>query len=86
MTISAPRWDLTNIYPSLESKEFKASIVDYKKQATSLEKLFKTKISKADAKTPAMPLTASTRSKCFHTTSVDSFMPMLLPTRAINWR
>ena len=38
MTISAPRWDLSNVYPSLESKEFKAAVDDYKKQVAALEK------------------------------------------------
>ena len=37
MTVSAPRWDLSNVYPSLESKEFKAAIEDYKKQVSALE-------------------------------------------------
>ena len=53
MTISAPRWDLSNVYPSLESKEFKAAVDDYKKQVASLEKFFKNKLSKANAKTKA---------------------------------
>jgi hypothetical protein len=26
MTISAPRWDVSNVYPSLESKEFQAAV------------------------------------------------------------
>jgi oligoendopeptidase F len=50
MTISAPRWDLSNVYPSLESKEFKAAIEDYKKQVAALERFFKNKLSKADAR------------------------------------
>jgi len=44
MTISAPRWDLTNVYPSLESDEFKAAIDDYKKQVAALKKFFKSKL------------------------------------------
>lgn len=51
MTISAPRWDLSNVYPSLASKEFKAAIEDYKKQVAALERFFKNKLSKADART-----------------------------------
>jgi oligoendopeptidase F len=51
-----PRWDMTNVYPSLESKEFKAAIEDYKKQVVSLEKFFDRKLSKAGAKTPAKEL------------------------------
>src|SRR5512139_2880002 len=56
MTISAPRWDLSNVYPSLESKEFKAAIDDYKKQVAALERFFKNKLSKADAKTKIQEL------------------------------
>lgn len=53
-----PRWDMTNVYPSLESKEFKAAVEDYKKQAASLEKFFEKKLSKAGAKTPVKELAA----------------------------
>jgi pepF/M3 family oligoendopeptidase len=56
MTISAPRWDLTNVYPSLESKEFKAAVENYKKQVSAFEKFFKNKLSKANAKTKAKDL------------------------------
>ena len=56
MTVSAPRWDLSNVYPSLESNEFKAAIEDYKKQVAALEKFFKNKVSKADAKTKSKDL------------------------------
>ena len=51
MTVSAPRWDLSNVYPSLESNEFKAAVEDYKKQVAALEKFFKNKLGKATAKT-----------------------------------
>ena len=56
MTISAPRWDLSNVYPSLESEEFKAAVEDYKKQVAALEKFFKSKLNKTDAKTKAKDL------------------------------
>lgn len=56
MTISAPRWDLSNVYPSLESREFKAAVEDYKKQVAALEKFFKNKLSKANAKTKTKEL------------------------------
>jgi len=56
MTSSVPRWDLTNIYPSLESKEFKAAVADYKKQVSALEKFFKTRLKKTSAKTKAADL------------------------------
>ncbi|MFN8411043.1 MAG: M3 family oligoendopeptidase [Anaerolineales bacterium] len=56
MTVSAPRWDLTNVYPSLESKEFKAAVADYKKQVAALEKLYKNKLSKTNEKSKAKEL------------------------------
>ena len=56
MTISAPRWDLSNVYPSLESNEFKAVVEDYKKQVAALEKFYKTKLSRATDKTKAKDL------------------------------
>ena len=56
MTVPAPRWDLSNVYPSLESNEFKAAVEDYRKQVAALEKFFKNKLSKTDAKTKARDL------------------------------
>ena len=56
MTVSAPRWDLSNVYPSLESNEFKAAVEDYKKQVATLAKFFKNKLCKTDAKTKAKDL------------------------------
>jgi oligoendopeptidase F len=56
MTLSTPRWDLTNVYPSLESKEFNAAVADYKKQITALEKFYKNKFSKAGEKSKAKDL------------------------------
>jgi pepF/M3 family oligoendopeptidase len=50
MTVSAPRWDLTNVYPSLESKEFKTAIKKYKSLLDEMEVFFK-KASKANSKT-----------------------------------
>jgi pepF/M3 family oligoendopeptidase len=51
MTISAPRWDLTNIYPSLESREFKNAIKKYKKLLDELDAFLAKSVSKANAKT-----------------------------------
>ena len=56
MTISAPRWDLTNVYPSLESDEFKAAVANYKKQVAAFEKFFKRKLSMMDGKSKAKDL------------------------------
>ncbi len=50
MTTSAPRWDMTNVYPSLESKEFKNAIKKYKSLLDDMEVFFN-KASKADART-----------------------------------
>ena len=50
MTISATRWDLTNVYPSLASKEFKAAVKKYKSMLDEMEIFFK-KASKSDQKT-----------------------------------
>ena len=56
MTISAPRWDLTNVYPSLESKEFKNAMKEYKSLLDKLERFYKSKLSKASAKTKSKEL------------------------------
>jgi len=50
MSISASRWDLTNVYPSLDSKPFKSAVKKYKSMLDEMEVFFK-KASKADAKT-----------------------------------
>ena len=50
MTVSATRWDMTNVYPSLDSKEFKNAIKKYKTLLDEMEVFFK-KASKADSKT-----------------------------------
>src|ERR1700690_848870 len=51
-----PRWDMSNIYPSLESKEFNAAVKDYKRQAASFKTFFDTKLSKTGPKTKAKEL------------------------------
>lgn len=56
MSVSAPRWDLSNVYPSLDSQEFKAAIEDYKNQVAAFEKFFNKKLSKTGAKTKAKEL------------------------------
>lgn len=50
MTISAPRWDMTNVYPALDSKQFKNAVKKYKTLLDELEAFFK-KSAKADGKT-----------------------------------
>jgi oligoendopeptidase F len=56
MTISAPRWDMTNVYPSLESKEFKAAFKKYNSRLKDLEAFLTKKVSKANAKTGSKKL------------------------------
>ena len=48
-----PRWDVSNIYPSLTSKEFKTAVADYKSQVASLEKFFDKKLGPAGPRTSA---------------------------------
>ena len=56
MTISAPRWDLTNVYPSLESKEFQSALKKHKQLLGELETFMAQKVIKANAKTDAKKL------------------------------
>lgn len=56
MTVSAPRWDMTNVYASLESKEFKSAMKKYKSLLDTFEKFYKSKLSKASAKTNSKEL------------------------------
>jgi pepF/M3 family oligoendopeptidase len=56
MTTTPPRWDLTNIYPSLESKEFKAAFDELKKKIADLGDYFDEVVVKATAKTPSREL------------------------------
>jgi len=38
MTVSAPRWDMTNVYPSLDSKQFKNAVKSFKSMLDSTAK------------------------------------------------
>jgi pepF/M3 family oligoendopeptidase len=53
MSITAPRWDLTNVYPSLESKEFKTAIETFKTHVADLDDYFIEVVSKTDVNTPS---------------------------------
>ena len=55
MSVSAPRWDLTNVYPTLDSKQFKSAIKKYKSMLDELEAFLK-KAEKANAKTDSKKL------------------------------
>src|SRR5687767_2886929 len=50
MTVSAPRWDMTNVYPSLDSRQYKNAIKKYKSILDELEPFLK-RASKTDSKT-----------------------------------
>jgi len=52
MTVSAPRWDLTNVYPSLESQEFQSEVDEFKNQVTDLGDYFIEVVGKTDVTTP----------------------------------
>ena len=58
MTLSAPRWDMTNAYPSLESTEFKAAFDDFKRQIADLGTFFDEQIAATTPKTSAKKLAA----------------------------
>jgi oligoendopeptidase F len=49
MTLSAPRWDLSNVFPALESKEYQAAINALKAHMEGQEKLFNQLTSRGDA-------------------------------------
>jgi pepF/M3 family oligoendopeptidase len=57
MITTPPHWDLSNVYPSLESKEFKSAVINSKSQLDAFEK-FLTERSKANESTPAVELGA----------------------------
>jgi pepF/M3 family oligoendopeptidase len=59
-TKTLPHWDLSNVFPGLDSKEFEAAVEDLKAQLDQLETLFNERVSKADASTPAAELGALT--------------------------
>jgi pepF/M3 family oligoendopeptidase len=58
MTTPIPHWDLSNVYPGLESKEYDADIEQLKGQIKALEKFFAEKLAKVDAKTDPKALGA----------------------------
>src|SRR5512133_1973944 len=51
-----PRWDMSNVYPSLESKEFNAAVADYKRQVAGLERFFDKQLAPLGTKTSAKQL------------------------------
>jgi pepF/M3 family oligoendopeptidase len=46
-----PHWDLSNVYPGLDSEQFKAAIAELDRQIGEMEAFYKAEIAKADAGT-----------------------------------
>jgi pepF/M3 family oligoendopeptidase len=51
-----PHWDLTNVYPSLDSREFKTAVATVKAHIDGLEKLFADNMTRMNARTPVKEL------------------------------
>ncbi len=56
MASNPMHWDLTNVYPGLESAEFTSAVDSLDRQLKALEQLFSDQVSKADDKTPVPAL------------------------------
>jgi len=56
MTTTPPRWDLSNVYPGLESKEFKAAIAQVEQQIAEMETFFAEKIAVTGSETDSAEL------------------------------
>lgn len=52
MSTPAPRWNLTNVYPALQSVEFKEAVDDFEAQVSDLDDYFIEVVSKTDENTP----------------------------------
>jgi len=48
---TVPRWDLSNVYPSLESQEFEGAVAKVQRQIDEFEQFFTQKIGQTDAST-----------------------------------
>jgi oligoendopeptidase F len=59
MTTPIPHWDLSNVFPALDSKEFDAALEKLKNQISTVEKLFAEKVSQSHAQTPVSELAAT---------------------------
>jgi hypothetical protein len=85
-----PRWDLTNVYPSLDSKEYEAAVATVKEQIDGLEKLIAARVAKMDARTPLAELSAlvgaSTPFMRHPLPCMPSSSPLLPLTRMMSWR
>ncbi len=55
-TSTPPHWDLSNVYPALDSPEFTDALKELTKQLDAFDAFFAEKISRADASTPVTTL------------------------------
>lgn len=79
MSIPAPRWDLSNVYPSLESREFKAAVDDYKKQVAELQDYFDEVVVKAKVDTPPKELASIIGNVLDRFNSVQTLSATIVP-------
>ena len=61
MSISAiPHWDLSNVFPSIESGSFEAAVAEVASQVATLEKYFGEKLNQTNSQTPLADLASTT--------------------------
>jgi pepF/M3 family oligoendopeptidase len=78
-TPAAPHWDLTNVYPSLESNEFKSAVADYKQQVAELQDYFDEVLGKATAKTAGKELGAIVGDVVDRMNSIQTLSATIVP-------
>lgn len=74
-----PRWDLSNVYPSLESNEFQAAVRDYRAQVARLGRLFDSQLSKAGPRTSVARLGALTAEVLDRINSIETLWGTIVP-------
>jgi pepF/M3 family oligoendopeptidase len=74
-----PRWDLTNVYPSLESKEYQTAVKDYKAQVAALGRFFDNRLAKAGPKTPVARLAPLTGELIDRINSIQKLSGTIVP-------
>ena len=55
-TNTPPRWDLSNVFPGLESEQFRAAFQEYQKRISNLDQQFTEQAAQAGAGTPSAQL------------------------------
>lgn len=79
MSIPAPRWDLSNVYPSLDSQEFKAAVDAYKKQVAELQDYFDEVVVEANTETPPKELASILGDVVDRINSVQTLLATVVP-------